>query len=1003
MDGELGRRTPSSMPSAHSRQSKQRDAGEQEQEDDERVGEVLQTSTANSGFNEGPLHFNLIELETLQQTHTNSIFPEESRRTISQASTSNKRNDGAGHSAGAYPRLPETDFLKTRSQSGGNRQKSLFRGNKDNRGGEPRQDGRLHITPHDAADTSHLLNALNTTLDEEHSINDRHEILNSSTIIDPGSKKRHKKLAIVIMIVGSRGDVQPFLKIGKILKEEHGHRVRIATHPVFRDLVERDTGLEFFSVGGDPSELMAFIVKNPNLFPSFKAIMAGDIGRRRDAMAQMFDGFWRSCVEAWDGERLSGFREPFVAIVIIANPPSIMHIHCAEALGIPLHIMFTFPYTPTQAFPHPFTHISNAVPADGYMNFISYPFVETVVWQGLGDLVNELRVNKLQLNPVSTLWAIGATHRMHVPYTYLWSPGLIAKPKDWGNEIEVAGFAFHERPLTFQPSDELVSFLASGEQPIYIGFGSIVLDEPDTFTRMIFNAIKETGVKALISKGWGGLGLNNEQVPDHIFMLGDTPHDWLFPQVKACIHHGGAGTTAIGLKCGKPTMIVPFFGDQHFWGKIVSEAGVGPPPIPYKDLDEHHLSAGIKYCLSETAQLAAIEIAARITEEGEGADNAVDHFFRKLNPIACTSMQCSIFQDRVAVWQVKRTKIKLSALAATILVDHGLLTWKQLRSHRYIEWNDFEGPSEPLGGTASSLLRSVGYTFRDIGRIPYRLANVRRQSRVKCQSETMKDDNQGGNRGGNGLAASSVSGLSKPQNGTNDDITIRGRTSWYLSEFNRGAKGAATSMAKEPMDLVMALAQGFHNAPLLYGDDTVRQPLAITGFHSGLRAGGLELVYGIYDGFTGIIALPIRRAEVEGLVGFAKGAGMGILGLFLKSSSAVLSPLAFTFKGIAMETEKSSSIRTQVGKIHIEQGQAQHSVLSEIVRRDLTQQVFHAWLILKELSDFVADLKHRRIFRDHDNQALIATGIIFENVGIAQRSLAALKRGDTIRSVLHVK
>ncbi|KAM0491525.1 hypothetical protein ACHAP8_010570 [Fusarium lateritium] len=267
----------------------------------------------------------------------------------------------------------------------------------------------------------------------------------------------------------------------------------------------------------------------------------------------------------------------------------------------------------------------------------------------------------------------------------------------------------------------------------------------------------------------------------------------------------------------------------------------------------------------------------------------------------------------------------------------------------------------------------------------------------------MKDDNQGGNRGGNGLAASSVSGLSKPQNGTNDDITIRGRTSWYLSEFNRGAKGAATSMAKAPMDLVMALAQGFHNAPLLYGDDTVRQPLAITGFHSGLRAGGLELVYGIYDGFTGIITLPIRRAEVEGLVGFAKGAGMGILGLFLKSSSAVLSPLAFTFKGIAMETEKSSSIRTQVGKIHIEQGQAQHSVLSEIVRRDLTQQVFHAWLILKELSDFVADLKHRRNFRDHDNQALIATGIIFENIGIAQRSLAALKRGDTIRSVLHVK
>ncbi len=160
------------------------------------------------------------------------------------------------------------------------------------------------------------------------------------------------------MVIGSRGDAQPFLSIGKVLKQQ-GHRVRIATHPAFRDFVEKDSGLEFFSVGGDPSELMAFMVKNPGMIPTLEAVKAGDIGKRRTAMAGMFEGFWRACINATDDERdvqnlkMMGEKDPFVADAIIANPPSFAHIHCAEALGIPLHLMFTFPYTPTQAFPSP--------------------------------------------------------------------------------------------------------------------------------------------------------------------------------------------------------------------------------------------------------------------------------------------------------------------------------------------------------------------------------------------------------------------------------------------------------------------------------------------------------------------------------------------------------------------------------------------------------------------------------------------------------------------------
>lgn len=188
-------------------------------------------------------------------------------------------------------------------------------------------------------------------------------------------------LNIVVMVIGSRGDIQPFLKIGKLLKER-GHRVRIATHPAFKTFVEQDSDLEFFSVGGDPAELMAFMVKNPGLMPSASTIRAGEIGKKRDSMFEMFQGFWRACINATDEEgnvsnlKMMDDKHPFVADAIIANPPSFAHIHCAERLGIPLHLMFTFPYSPTQQFPHPLANIKQTNVDTNYTNFISYPLVE---------------------------------------------------------------------------------------------------------------------------------------------------------------------------------------------------------------------------------------------------------------------------------------------------------------------------------------------------------------------------------------------------------------------------------------------------------------------------------------------------------------------------------------------------------------------------------------------------------------------------------------------------
>ncbi|KAM0391289.1 hypothetical protein ACHAPZ_011484 [Fusarium culmorum] len=185
------------------------------------------------------------------------------------------------------------------------------------------------------------------------------------------------RLNIVIQVVGSRGDVQPFVALGNEL-QRHGHRVRLATHDTFADFV-LESGLEFYPIGGDPTELMAYMVKNPGLIPSMKSLRAGDIQKKRLMIAEMLEGCWRSCIEP---DPLN--QQPFVADAIIANPPSFAHVHCAQALGIPLHLMFTMPWSSTKYFCHPLANINvnDSRISAAVANQISYMAVEWMTWQG---------------------------------------------------------------------------------------------------------------------------------------------------------------------------------------------------------------------------------------------------------------------------------------------------------------------------------------------------------------------------------------------------------------------------------------------------------------------------------------------------------------------------------------------------------------------------------------------------------------------------------------------
>jgi UDP:flavonoid glycosyltransferase YjiC (YdhE family) len=447
--------------------------------------------------------------------------------------------------------------------------------------------------------------------------------------------------------------------------QKYGHRVRLGTHEKFSEFV-KSTGLEFYPIGGDPEDLMAYMVKNPGLIPSMESVREGDINRKRKMVAAMLDGCWASCVEP---DPSTG--TPFTADAIIANPPSFAHVHCAEALGIPTHIIFTMPWSATREFPHPLANVPSEHKDSRMANYLSYVVVEWLTWQGLGDIINRLR-HSLGLEHVPTTEGPVLLQTLQVPHTYCWSPALVPRPTDWPGHVDVSGFLFRPTP-EYTPPLELQAFLDSGPPPIYIGFGSIVLENSEQMSSILLDAIADCGVRAIISRGWSKLG--GVERPD-IFWLGDCPHEWLFQRVSMVIHHGGAGTTACGLLNGLPTVVVPFFGDQAFWGAMIAAAGSGPEPIHHKAISVELLVSAIRFCHTEAARSIASNIAAQVKAE-DGVEAAVQSFHDKL-PLE--RMRCQILPDQPAAWSTKTggNVVRLSKLAAAILVEDGSVERKKL-------------------------------------------------------------------------------------------------------------------------------------------------------------------------------------------------------------------------------------------------------------------------------------------------------------------------------------
>jgi hypothetical protein len=334
--------------------------------------------------------------------------------------------------------------------------------------------------------------------------------------------------------------------------------------------------------------------------------------------------------------------------------------------------------------------------------------------------VNTFREETLKLPVISLAEGAALLEDHEVPFTYLWPPRLMPKPTDWGPHIDLANFAFHDQAPRYEPPPALLDFLAAGEAPIYIGFGSVVVEDPAALRRIVFAALEKAGARGIVSDGWAYLG--GEEPPPNVFLIGDCPHDWLFPRCRAVCHHGGAGTTAAGLRAGRPTVVVPFFGDQFLWGHVVAEAGAGPPPIPFNRLNSDTLAQAFVMC-RRTELGEGANILGSIVRETDGADLTVRSVYRHL-PVCAMSGEST--PDHLATAHCDTCGTPLCQDCwHTSHADH------TVRSHCYVDWS-----TPPSLGTIARLVAATTQSRLDLPDSPKR--------RLPAPREERDDDHQNG-------------------------------------------------------------------------------------------------------------------------------------------------------------------------------------------------------------------------------------------------------------------
>ncbi len=388
-------------------------------------------------------------------------------------------------------------------------------------------------------------------------------------------------MKVTFLATGSRGDVQPYVALGKGLKEA-GYIVGVFASQNFQNLITAH-GLEFFDMGGNMetvAQSMEGLLEQGNFIKILSSM--GPAAQRLVGQAAV------SGLVACQGSDLiiGGIGGLFIGLAL------------SEKLGIPFVPAYLYPFTPTREFPSVLSPLPQ-MRLPSWANSLSHRLAQQMMWQTFRAADNKARSQVLKIAPASFWGPFASLQQQKNTILCGYSPQVIPFPKDWGDFIHVTGYWFLDPSAGWEPPIDLVNFLKSGPPPVYIGFGSMVNRKPEETADLALQALVRTGQRGVLSSGWGGL--KTEDLPETVFIIGSLPHSWLFPQMAAVVHHGGVGTTAAGLRAGIPAIVTPYFGDQPFWGQRVYELGVGPKPIPRQRLTVDRLAESIRRAVSDTA------------------------------------------------------------------------------------------------------------------------------------------------------------------------------------------------------------------------------------------------------------------------------------------------------------------------------------------------------------------------------------------------------------------
>ncbi|HNW86420.1 MAG TPA: glycosyltransferase [Candidatus Limiplasma sp.] len=400
-------------------------------------------------------------------------------------------------------------------------------------------------------------------------------------------------MRFTMICIGSTGDVMPYVLLGNEL-QQRGHDVGICAFSEFQGLVESNH-MRFFPLSGDAREFMSSIMK-----PGTRGVTY---------LKQVLESF-REIIDPFLCDLQTACAE---AEVIVATYFGNIIQSIAQQRNVPFIKTHYYPMDPNDSTPissAPGLRAGKAWYRASY--HLAYLIISTLELYYLTDW------RKAQGMPPRRLESTPCNHinGHRIPVLYAMSPLLMPRPKNWDESIHMTGFWLDERASQYQPSPEMEAFLAREPKPVYIGFGSMTSGDMGETLHIVLEAIRMSGVRAIISTGWGHVELTEQE---NVFVAeGYVPHDWLFAHVSAVVHHGGAGTTAAGLCAGCPTLVIPFGGDQPFWALRVRMLGLGPTPIRREKLTAQRLARALKQLISvQSYRVAAQEMGVRLrTENG---------------------------------------------------------------------------------------------------------------------------------------------------------------------------------------------------------------------------------------------------------------------------------------------------------------------------------------------------------------------------------------------------